>query len=427
MPCAVILTALSVEYLAVRKHLANLTEVVNPNGTIYERGDFVAEHQTWEIGIVEVGAGNAGAALEVELAIAGFQPDVILFIGIAGGIKDVKLGDVVASTKIYGYESGKSKQDFQPRPAISLSGYNLEQRARAEARKSDWLKRLDDFTLNPHVLVAPIAAGEKVVPSTKSKMIEFLRLVYGDAVAVEMEGFGFLEAARANPQVSTMVIRGISDLLHKKSEVNTISYQKMAANNASAFAFEVLAKLSDVSNDRRIEYQSLTNTTGGRKSLKVFISYSHQDIKLLNELKKWLFPLEQQGLIESWHDQQVVSGDEWSHKIASELDNADIILLLISPDFMASKYCYEREMRRAMERHAAGEARVIPIMLRPIDLGMAPFNILQSLPTRSSPVTNWADRDQAFLNIAKGIRAVVEELINPGSSGIPVKPPTFSV
>lgn len=246
MPRAVILTAISVEYLAVRAHLANLREENHPQGTNYERGTFTAYDQNWDVGIVEIGAGISGAALEAERALAYFNPDVILFVGVAGGIKDVALGDVVVSTKVYGYESGKAEQTFKPRPEIGLSAYNLEQRARAEARKTDWLQRL--FTPipdpTPNVLVAPIAAGEKVIASTESGIFQFLRSNYGDAVAVEMEGLGFLKAARANQQVSAMVIRGISDLIDNKAEVDKTGYQKIAAQHASAFAFEVLAKFS---------------------------------------------------------------------------------------------------------------------------------------------------------------------------------------
>jgi nucleoside phosphorylase len=243
MPCAVILTALPVEYLAVRTHLTNLQEETNPQGTIYERGTFTANGQTWEVGIVEIGAGNSGAALETERAIAHFKPDVILFVGVAGGIKDVALGDVVAATEVYGYESGKAEETFRRRPKVGSSAYGLEQRARAEAREPDWLQRLSSVpSPAPQVYVAPIAAGEKVVASTKSEVFQFLRSNYGDAVAVEMEGFGFLSAAHANQRVSALVIRGISDLIYNKAEADEKGYKKIASRHASAFAFEILAK-----------------------------------------------------------------------------------------------------------------------------------------------------------------------------------------
>ncbi|MEG4408589.1 phosphorylase family protein [Microcoleus sp. MON2_D5] len=245
MPRAVILTALPVEYMAVRTHIADLREEMHPQGTIYERGKFVANATSWEVGIVEVGAGNASAGVEAERAIAYFNPSVILFVGVAGGIKDVAIGDVVAATKVYGYESGKAKLKFEPRPDLGLSTYSLIQRARAESKKSDWLQRLTSAVpdSNPRVFVAPIAAGEKVIASSKSHVFKFIQLNYGDAVAVEMEGRGLLQAAHANHQVSALVIRGISDLIDGKSEADAGGSQQMAARNASAFAFEILAKL----------------------------------------------------------------------------------------------------------------------------------------------------------------------------------------
>ena len=241
--CAVILTAIAVEYNAVRRHLTDLKEETHSQGTIYERGKFTGNGKTWEVGIVEVGAGNTTAAVEAERAIAYFKPEVIFFVGVAGGIKDVVLGDVVAGTKVYGYESGKTKQEFEPRPDVGVSTYNLIQRARAEARKTDWLERLKvKVNKTPKVFVAPIAAGEKVVASRESSVLQFLKLNYGDAIAVEMEGRGILQAAYANQQVSALIVRGISDLIDGKSKADAGGSQEIAACHASAFAFEVLAK-----------------------------------------------------------------------------------------------------------------------------------------------------------------------------------------
>ena len=243
---AVILTAIAAEYKAVRAHLTDIKEFRHPQGTVYEQGRFSCPDQTyWDVSIVEIGPGNAAAAFETERAITYFQPRVLLFVGVAGGIKDVQLCDVVAATRVYGYETGKAKADFKPRPDVGESSYPMIQRARAEAKKSEWLKRLKGCVLlsKSKVYIGPIAAGEKVVSSTKSAVYRFLRGAYGDALAVEMEGRGFLKAAHANPEVSALIIRGISDLLDGKEKTDAADYQELASKAASAFAFEVLANL----------------------------------------------------------------------------------------------------------------------------------------------------------------------------------------
>ena len=149
------------------------------------------------------------------------------------------------------------------------------------------------------------------------------------------------------------------------------------------------------------------------KPIEVFFSYSHKDEELCGELLKHLSILKRQGVIQDWHDRKIGAGTEWEGEINTHLNTAGVILLLISADFLASDYCYDVEMKRALKRHDAGEARVIPVILRPVDWKGAPFGKLQALPTDAKPVTSWPDRDQAFLNVAQGIRAAVKELAHP--------------
>jgi TIR domain len=148
------------------------------------------------------------------------------------------------------------------------------------------------------------------------------------------------------------------------------------------------------------------------ESMKIFYSYAHEDEHLRKKLETHLGLLQQQGLITAWHDRRISAGKEWMNEISSHLDTAQIILLLISSSFLASKYCYGSEMMQALERHNAGVARVIPIILRPVDWRDAPFSKLQALPTDGKPVTGrgWHNRDEAFADVAQGIRKVVEEL-----------------
>ncbi|OLP17410.1 hypothetical protein BST81_16590 [Leptolyngbya sp. 'hensonii'] len=247
-PCVVILTALPEEFLAVEEHVVDRYEVQHPDGTVYECGRF--KLGGWTVAIGETGQGNVNAADETQRAIVHFKPDVVLFVGVAGGRKDVMLGDVVAAEKVYNYESGRDEDIFKPRPEARRSSYPLEQRARAVAR--DWLRRKKEPGNEslPRAFVGAIAAGESVVASTDSATEKLLQRNYGDALAVEKEGYGFLEAARRSRGVSAMVIRGISDLLDGKAEADAKGGQETAARHASRFAFELLAKLAgdDLSN-----------------------------------------------------------------------------------------------------------------------------------------------------------------------------------
>lgn len=244
---AVILTALPVEYMAVRVHLSEVREE-ECEGTLYERGSFTGARGRWEIVIAQAtGAGGAGTAVEAERAIAYFKPHVILFVGIAGGLKAVAPGDVVVATKVYGYEAARVEEHgLRSRPEVGQSSHLMVQRASAEARKTDWQQRLQGaspIASSPRIFVGPIAAGDKDFASTRAELYGFLQTTYEDALAIEMQGHGFLQATYRHSGMEALIVRGISGLISNRRHVEDAGHQETAARHASAFAFEVLAKL----------------------------------------------------------------------------------------------------------------------------------------------------------------------------------------
>src|SRR5260370_33302659 len=146
------------------------------------------------------------------------------------------------------------------------------------------------------------------------------------------------------------------------------------------------------------------------KAIEVFYSYAPEDDRLRISLEKHLAILKWQGKITDYHNSVITAGTEWKNKVNAYLNTARIILLLVSADFLSSEYCYGFEMKRALERHRIGESRVIPVLLRPVNWHNAPFSELQVLPSNGKPVTEWSNRDAAFLDIVNGIQKVVEEL-----------------
>jgi hypothetical protein len=151
--------------------------------------------------------------------------------------------------------------------------------------------------------------------------------------------------------------------------------------------------------------------------IEVFFSYSHRDEALRDELAKHLSIMKRQGIIDAWHDRQITAGSEWAGEIDAHLNSAQVILLLISADFLASDYCYDIELKRAMERHEAGTARVIPIILKPVDWQGAPFGKLQALPKNAQAITTWSNQDEAFLNVAQGLRKAVAAIATGQATG----------
>jgi hypothetical protein len=148
--------------------------------------------------------------------------------------------------------------------------------------------------------------------------------------------------------------------------------------------------------------------------LNLFISYAHEDEALKNELDKHLVMLKRSGKINSWSDRKITAGEEWNKAIQDEIAQAQIILLLISVDFNNSEYIWNEELAYAMKRHDEGTARIIPVMLRTCEWSEMPYARLQALPTGARPVSEFLNKDDAFTEIATGIRAVVESMLQAG-------------
>jgi formylglycine-generating enzyme required for sulfatase activity len=153
-------------------------------------------------------------------------------------------------------------------------------------------------------------------------------------------------------------------------------------------------------------------------SIRLFCSYSRQDEALREQLETHLATLKRQNLV-TWFDRLLEPGSDWDARIKEELDQADIIVLLVSPDFLASNYCYETEVARAIARHNAGTACVIPVLLRSTDIEGLELFKLNGYPRGLKPVTQWSDRDEAWLDVVKGIRRAVNQLSQKRSVSAP--------
>lgn len=162
---------------------------------------------------------------------------------------------------------------------------------------------------------------------------------------------------------------------------------------------------------------------------KVFFSYSHDDEQYRDQLEKHLASLRHEGLIESWHDRRIQAGQHLENEIDLQINAADVILLLVSSSFLDSRYCYSIEITRALERNAAGEALIIPVIVRPCDWHSTPLGNLLAAPKDGKAITTWPNYDEAYTDVARQIRAVVTSIspavTSPAALAVP-SAPSFS-
>lgn len=157
---------------------------------------------------------------------------------------------------------------------------------------------------------------------------------------------------------------------------------------------------------RRVVASSTQDLTASQGK-SVFVSYSHKDDRYRDELDKALVQLQRNGQISIWYDRKIQAGQKWDQEIDRNLETANIVLLLVSRDFLASDYASGREMRRALERNESGSATVVPIILRACDWQNSPLGELQALPKEGRPVLSWFNRDNAWLDVTQGLRRLI--------------------
>lgn len=278
----VILTALEIERQAVEKYLTNKSVETHPDTkTDYTKGFYTNRSKTLDVIIGKTDQTNVNAALETERAIQHFNPAYIFFAGVAGGLKDVKVGDIVIGSDVLGFERGKAEaENFKPRPQFGASSYDLERIAASYSKSDQWraiASELNDHQFAPeiNVFTGTIASGEKVDASYSSDLHRHIKQNASHALAIEMEGLGFLTVCRSRPTVKSLLLRGISDLVNDKGEMDGQGSQPYASQNVSAFLFGIIDQLDIVQSNNPPE-----------------------PIKQLNEIMCKLYPrgIEDQGI-----------------------------------------------------------------------------------------------------------------------------------
>lgn len=240
-----LLTPIPVEHQAILAHLPACIEEQS-DGNRYLTSDFKGRYHHFHIITQQTGSKNENIALMTDRIIRRYNPYVVILAGVAGGVKDVSVGDVVVGTKYYGYEFGKvTSNGFATRPEAGNYSKELVTLAQSVAHHGDWRKRAKK-PASSKVTFGAIAAGNKVIAATGSDAFRLLKQSFNDTTAIEMEAVGFGLAMQAFPSVRFLNVRGISDLLDGKSKSDAGGSQEWAADNMAAFVFELLNQL-DVS------------------------------------------------------------------------------------------------------------------------------------------------------------------------------------
>ncbi|WP_051326253.1 hypothetical protein [Glycomyces tenuis] len=244
LPTAVLCTPLDREHRAVLALLdTNRITEQTVDGTVYELTELHGRHTTWRLVIALTSRLNEYTSAAVERAIGTWEPQILLLVGVAGGRRDAAVGDVIAATKVYGYESGRDTDSgFQARVDALRCSNMLDQRAHRVSADTVWTDRLDlePDQAAPQVFHRPLASGNKVITGSASATADLISRTCDDAQGIDMEGYGAMVAASNNSGVEAMVVRGVSDLIDDKSKAADRTRQPLAARHAAAFALALI-------------------------------------------------------------------------------------------------------------------------------------------------------------------------------------------
>lgn len=229
------------EFDAVVRHLSGERRTIYLDQMAYVQGAFQGKHHNYVVIVCEPGMKNTDMALATDRAIKSFQPQIALLVGIAGGVKDVKVGDVAVASSAFNYDAGKeSEKGFLPRPTEYSFSKELLARAKGLSRSDRWKKRTTDRAPTASIWFGPVASGDKVIAAVNNPTFRRIEQFLSHVLFLEMEAGGFGLAVQPYRSLHALVVRGISDMCLGKSEESDSIEQPIAAARAAAVVFELL-------------------------------------------------------------------------------------------------------------------------------------------------------------------------------------------
>jgi nucleoside phosphorylase len=423
-----LVTVTEVETMAVRRLFTGVGKHFIGDKTYYDLED-VGGAKVFLVQS-EMGSGGQGGTIRtIEKGIDILSPSAVIMVGIAFGVdpKKQRIGDILVSEQILDYDLLRVGSGPDHGSVIVSRGDKAAASPRLLNRFRDGAMEWRQANEPAKVKFGLILSGAKLVDNLDFR--EQLRAFGPDAIGGEMEGAGLYAAAQGN-KVDWILVKAICDWADGSKSGNKQARQELAATNAARFTNSVIKQgglrsqrlhnspsaVAIPTNQQGQPQIPSTNPTDGTEPIEVFISYSADDEKFKKQLETHLSQLRREGVIRPWHSQQTKLGEAQGREqeIANHIDSAQIILLLMSPSFIASDQLYENEMMRAINRQQSGNAvRVIPITVRhiaPGDPDKTPFQKIQGLPRNGKPIESWRSADEAWATIAQEIRGVCKDL-----------------